>query len=82
MRRSTLILTLIILTFSVFAMPVNSAAAAPASVNIVIDSDTGVDASAATAYLLSSPQANIIGITEVAGNTTVKDRFCLVFAVI
>ncbi len=74
MRRSTLLLlTLIALIFAIPAMPVNNAAAATIPVDIVLDADIGVDDAAAIAYLLSSRQANVIGITTVAGNTTVEN---------
>jgi inosine-uridine nucleoside N-ribohydrolase len=51
------------------------ALAAPQSprVALVIDADIGVDDAAAVAYLLSSREANILGITAVAGNTTVEN---------
>jgi inosine-uridine nucleoside N-ribohydrolase len=53
--------------------PMVSAAANP--VKIVIDADTGVDDAAAIAYLLSqnTSQVNILGITAVAGNTSVEN---------
>ena len=40
---------------------------------IVVDADIGVDDAAALAYLLSQPEANILGITTVAGNTSVEN---------
>jgi inosine-uridine nucleoside N-ribohydrolase len=46
----------------------------PAKVSIVIDADTGVDDAAAIAYLLTrSDLVNILGITAVAGNTSVEN---------
>ena len=46
----------------------------PPAIKIVIDADTGVDDAAAIAYLLSNPsKVNILGITAVAGNTTVEN---------
>lgn len=46
----------------------------PAAIQVVIDSDTGVDDAAAIAYLLSDPaKVNILGITAVAGNTSVEN---------
>jgi inosine-uridine nucleoside N-ribohydrolase len=42
-------------------------------VQIIVDADIGVDDAAALAYLLSSPKANILGITTVAGNTSVEN---------
>jgi inosine-uridine nucleoside N-ribohydrolase len=61
------------LVFVIPAMPINNVVAANTPVNIVLDADIGVDDAAAVAYLLSSRQANIIGITTVAGNTTVEN---------
>jgi purine nucleosidase len=50
--------------------PTAAFAAAPKPrVAIIVDADTGVDDAAALAYLLNSPEANILGITTVAGNT-------------
>ncbi len=40
---------------------------------IIVDTDIGVDDAAALAYLLSQPEANILGITTVAGNTSVEN---------
>ena len=40
---------------------------------VIIDADTGVDDAAALAYLLNSPEANILGITTVAGNTSIEN---------
>ena len=46
----------------------------PAAIKMVIDADTGVDDAAAIAYLLGDPaKVNILGITAVAGNTTVEN---------
>jgi inosine-uridine nucleoside N-ribohydrolase len=46
----------------------------PAKVSIVIDADTGVDDAAAISYLLTrSDLVNILGITAVAGNTSVEN---------
>ncbi len=74
MRRSTvLILSLIALVFAAPVMAVRNVAAANTPVDVVMDADIGVDDAAAIAYLLSSRQANVIGITTVAGNTTVEN---------
>ena len=65
-------------------LALSSIAAAPAAVSVkktpppaipmVIDADTGVDDAAAIAYLLTrSDLVNILGITAVAGNTTVDN---------
>lgn len=53
------------------AAPVAASAAPPTP--IWIDSDTGVDDAVAIAALLRSRQAQIVGISSVAGNATVED---------
>ncbi len=54
--------------------PASAFAAAPKPrVALIVDADTGVDDAAALAYLLSSSEANIVGITTVAGNTDVDN---------
>lgn len=54
--------------------PASAFAAAPKPrVALIVDADTGVDDAAALAYLLSSSEANILGITTVAGNTSVEN---------
>ncbi|HTP09409.1 MAG TPA: nucleoside hydrolase [Anaerolineae bacterium] len=65
---------------SVFALIVASWAPAVAwaapqrpRIPIIVDADIGVDDAAALAYLLSSSEANILGITTVAGNTSVEN---------
>jgi purine nucleosidase len=70
----------IMLFLVVFALIATSAAPASAwaapqrpRVTIVVDTDLGVDDAAALAYLLSSSKANILGITTVAGNTSVEN---------
>jgi len=64
-----------ILAFSGFAfVPAAQAKKAASPTPIVIDADTGVDDAAAIAYLLTrSDLANILGITAVAGNTSVEN---------
>jgi inosine-uridine nucleoside N-ribohydrolase len=64
----------------VFILVFSSLAAAPvahpvpAPVKMVIDADIGVDDAAAIAYLLNDPsKVQILGITNVAGNTTVEN---------
>ncbi len=52
---------------SAFATPQKSRIA------LVVDTDTGVDDAAALAYLLNIPEANILGITTVAGNTSAEN---------
>jgi inosine-uridine nucleoside N-ribohydrolase len=55
--------------------PLQSVASAANPIKVVIDADTGVDDAAAIAYLLSQStnQVNILGITAVAGNTSVEN---------
>ena len=54
--------------------PAPALAAPPKSrVQLIVDADTGVDDAAALAYLLNSPEADILGITTVAGNTDVEN---------
>lgn len=72
-RRSILLFALTILLLSAFAIPTEKVVAVTSSVDIVIDADTGVDDAAAIAYILSSSQANVLGITAVAGNTAVEN---------
>lgn len=64
-----------ILVFSGLVMAPTVEAKKPAPVvPMVIDADTGVDDAAAIAYLLAHPsQVNILGITAVAGNTSVEN---------
>src|SRR5258705_1327665 len=68
----------------VLVLALSSIAAAPAAVKakkttppaipMIIDADTGVDDAAAIAYLLTrSDLVNILGITAVAGNTSVDN---------
>lgn len=46
----------------------------PPAIKMVIDADIGVDDAAAIAYLLNDPsKVQILGITAVAGNTTVEN---------
>lgn len=40
---------------------------------MIVDTDTGVDDAAALAWLLTQPQVELLGITTVAGNTTVDN---------
>ncbi|CAG0936741.1 Non-specific ribonucleoside hydrolase RihC [Thermoflexales bacterium] len=64
----------------VLALIATSLAPAPAFagppkplIPIVVDTDLGVDDAAALAYLLNQRKANILGITTVAGNTSVEN---------
>jgi len=64
----------------VFILAIGSLAASPVTkpkpqpVQVVIDTDTGVDDAAAIAYLLNDPnKVKILGITAVAGNTSVEN---------
>jgi inosine-uridine nucleoside N-ribohydrolase len=70
----------LILFVSIFALIAANLAPAAAwaapqrpRVPIIVDADIGVDDAAALAYLLSSSKANILGITTVAGNTSVDN---------
>ena len=67
-----LMVTIIALTTFVF-LPLGNAAQSNAKTDIFIDADPGVDDAVAIAWLLEEPSANIIGISTVAGNTTVED---------
>src|SRR5688572_25140955 len=77
MRRSLFLKLLI----SSLVMAVVAVAIAPATsashnrVKVVVDADIGVDDAAAIAYLLSLPrsQVDLLGITAVAGNTSVEN---------
>jgi inosine-uridine nucleoside N-ribohydrolase len=54
--------------------PTAAAAATPQPhVKLIVDADIGVDDAAALAYLLNQPEANLLGITTVAGNTSVEN---------
>jgi inosine-uridine nucleoside N-ribohydrolase len=70
----------VVLIVSVFALIAASWAPAVAwaapqrpRIPIIVDADIGVDDAAALAYLLNSSEANILGITTVAGNTSVEN---------
>jgi purine nucleosidase len=71
MKTKAFVLTCI-LAIIVSGLAPASAFAAPQKprMSIIIDTDPGVDDAAAIAYLLNSPEANILGITTVAGNTS------------
>jgi inosine-uridine nucleoside N-ribohydrolase len=74
-RAALLSLSLLLIALASFT-PVQSVASAAANpIQVVIDADTGVDDAAAIAYLLSLPtsQVSILGITAVAGNTSVEN---------
>ncbi len=63
--------TLLVMGIGFVSVPVG---AHPAPVEVVVDTDIGVDDAAAIAYLLSvRDQASVVGITTVAGNTTVEN---------
>lgn len=74
-RRAVLLSFSLILMLAANFAPVQTVAVAAANpVQVVIDADTGVDDAAAIAYLLSLPnQVSILGITAVAGNTSVEN---------
>ncbi len=72
--RLLLIGVVFVLAFSVVGITSTAAKAKPTPIDMVIDSDTGVDDAAAIAYLLDRPDlVHILGITAVAGNTTVEN---------
>jgi inosine-uridine nucleoside N-ribohydrolase len=74
MKKKVLWIACILALIAASVAPTAAFAAAPRPrVAIVIDADTGVDDAAALAYLLNSPEANILGITTVAGNTDVAN---------
>ncbi|MGC1375497.1 MAG: nucleoside hydrolase [Anaerolineales bacterium] len=75
LKQMLLIALIVILLGSGFATQVAQAKTPPpVKVSIVIDADTGVDDAAAISYLLTrSDLVNILGITAVAGNTTVEN---------
>ena len=68
-------MVLLVSVFALIAVSWAPAVAAPQQprVPIIVDADIGVDDAAALAYLLSSSKANILGITTVAGNTSVEN---------
>jgi inosine-uridine nucleoside N-ribohydrolase len=61
------------LIVSSLAPAVAVAAPQQTRVPIIVDADIGVDDAAALAFLLSSSKANVLGITTVAGNTSVEN---------
>jgi inosine-uridine nucleoside N-ribohydrolase len=71
-RMLWLICILALIVSGVAPVPAFAATSRP-RVAFIVDADTGVDDAAALAYLLSSSEANIVGITTVAGNTDVAD---------
>jgi inosine-uridine nucleoside N-ribohydrolase len=61
------------LLFAGVGLAIVPATAHGAPIEVVVDTDAGVDDAAAIAYLLSvRDQASIVGITAVAGNTSVE----------
>ena len=74
MKTKVFVLTCILAIIVSGLAPV-SAFAAPQKprMSIIIDTDPGVDDAAAIAYLLNSPEANILGITTVTGNTSAEN---------
>lgn len=72
-KRAMLLVSVCALIATCLAPAAVWAAPARPRISIVVDADIGVDDAAALAYLLSSPQANILGITTVAGNTSVEN---------
>jgi purine nucleosidase len=72
-KKMMLFVCVVALIAASFAPAVAAAAPQQPRIPIIIDADIGVDDAAALAYLLSSPKANILGITTVAGNTSVEN---------
>lgn len=74
MKTKAFVLTCI-LAIIVSGLAPASAFAAPQKprMSIILDTDPGVDDAAAIAYLLNSPEANILGITTVTGNTSAEN---------
>lgn len=70
-------LWMVIVLFAVFAGSASDVVLArtntPSSSTFFVDTDTGVDDAVALALLLRAPEAKIVGITTVAGNTTVEN---------
>lgn len=74
MRVLVRVLMIIIISLTTFLfLPLGNAAQSNTSTHIFIDADPGVDDAVAIAWLLEEPSANIVGISTVAGNTTVED---------
>ena len=74
MKTKVFVLTCI-LAIIVSGLAPAAAFAAPQKprMSIIVDADPGVDDAAAIAYLLNSPEANILGITTVTGNTSAEN---------
>lgn len=71
LARALMIVIIGLITF--IFLPLGNAAQSNAKTDIFIDTDPGVDDAVAIAWLLEEPSANIVGISTVAGNTTVED---------
>jgi inosine-uridine nucleoside N-ribohydrolase len=67
------LISIVVLIISSLAPAVAVAAPQQTRVPIIVDADIGVDDAAAIAFLLSSSKANVVGITTVAGNTSVDN---------
>ena len=72
-KKLWLLICVVALIVSSFAPAVAVAAPQQTRVPIIVDADIGVDDAAAIAFLLSSSKANVLGITTVAGNTSVEN---------
>ncbi|MEM8532737.1 MAG: nucleoside hydrolase [Chloroflexota bacterium] len=74
MRVFVRVLMIVIIGLTTFTfLPLGNAAYSSTKTDIFIDADPGVDDAVAIAWLLEEPSANIVGISTVAGNTTVED---------
>ncbi len=72
--RQLFLVSLFLLSTGIVSTQTAVAATRPAPMMVVVDADTGVDDAVAIAYLLSVPdEATVLGITAVAGNTTVEN---------
>jgi inosine-uridine nucleoside N-ribohydrolase len=72
-KKMLLLVSVVALIVASLAPAVAVAAPQQPRVPIIVDADIGVDDAAALAFLLSSSKANILGITTVAGNTSVEN---------
>ncbi|HWQ15920.1 MAG TPA: nucleoside hydrolase [Roseiflexaceae bacterium] len=70
LRRIVLLLAVLL---SVSLPAAGTVAAAQPTVKVFVDTDIGVDDAVAIAYLLRSREADVLGFTTVAGNTTVEN---------
>jgi inosine-uridine nucleoside N-ribohydrolase len=72
-KKVMLFVSLCALIVSSLATAVAVAAPQQTRVPLIVDADIGVDDAAALAFLLNNAKANVLGITTVAGNTSVEN---------